>query len=270
MRRRTLAAVLPLLIAASAADAQTPNPGLTANLYCIPGLTAGCFAVDYSLAPYQDNSLPGFAQVLSIRIQNLQGSIPDLPVIFGLKSFGIRLNTVNAAIPAQWQMAGTPLMNSRQDIFTPIGAVDTHPFAHTMWTFTQGQGQGNRDFMAFYQFGGGIVGCDHSDDPVAGYAHSTCLPKGLNGWLQLDVLLTFIGGTGPTPVIDHDDIDLSFAGNTAGCSIPGHNNQGFTNLQYQLCATVSPEPATLALILPGLVGLGGFGVVRRRSRRVAA
>jgi TM2 domain-containing membrane protein YozV len=144
--------------------------------------------------------------------------------------------------------------------------------ASGFWSFTQGQGQGNVDLTAFYLVGRGIVGCDHNNDPMASFAHRTCLKQGVNGWLQLDIGLGFIGGSGAAPVIDYGDIDLSFADKATGTTytISGHTRQRFGGLQHQLCTSVAPEPATLALILPGLAGLGGLGFVRRRSRRVAA
>lgn len=113
---------------------------------------------------------------------------------------------------------------------------------------------GCTDVFLDYTGNQGIISCDVPILPWTAYAFRTCAAAGLDGWVNYNFTI-FPTFSQPTPTYDSVGFDIG------PCVFTGSAHT--TNCEQVPYSSVSPEPATLALLVPALLGIG---VVRRRRR----
>jgi hypothetical protein len=142
------------------------------------------------------------------------------------------------------------------------------------WSITNQGLNGPVEFMASSggapNFNGGIIGCPNP--PLANAVNpiryfQTCNTTGFTGFVSFNFQTT---GTWNA---SQAEVGLGFRG-VVGLTEVGPNGQPVTAVEcrteqpltaIEACASVTPEPISMALLGTGLLGLGGAGLRRRRK-----
>lgn len=253
------ALVAALAIASSAAEARPLDP----KVYCLrPGV---CFAAAFQFTDYLTTGPRAYTQ-FTVYLQNLQGSVPKRSrgTPMDLNTFSIRTNN--------------PVDESRMDVPVLYSLLDNQREGGTaVGRVRVGDADGMYDDlgsnMRYHTFGWytglGIAGCDlYPNMAYEDFRISTCPRRGHDGWLRLDFRLYFADFLGPRPA-RFDDFQFTMGNLGEACGVGAEMRDRINHFcrEFAYDAVATPEPATLLLLAPGLVVLGG---VRRLTERAKA
>ncbi len=267
MRRVTFVAVLiAVSTSVRTAGAQPIDP----KVYCFRA--GACFAAAFQFTDYLTDPSP-YTQ-FSVYLQNLQGSWPRKSVgtPLALNRFTIYTNNPPEDSPSKRPTLYSHMIN-QSDGGTAIGRVKVGEEG-TLYA-DQGSNQGYNQFG--WYTGLGIAGCDLYPKPNNSredFRVSTCPASGLTGWLRFDFHLAWYGDAPARPVgfdnfrfaIGNEfegcrfgTADLRDTGDATSCATRDYNEVLRQN------AIATPEPAVLAMLVPGLLAIGGLATHRRRT-----
>lgn len=268
--RAALGAVGLSLVAVAPAAAQ---PTTSPTILCIPGQPNACFATAWEFG----------ASSATMWLQNLQGSYTTDPTPLSIHGFYIsRITTPNAT-----GIAAAPFTFARTS-----GAFGVAEGAVVPGALNNGWGEGSTTAedpatlvqTRFYWNGGllhSLYGCNLPAGQGPGWWQQTCPQQGANGWLRFD-FIAYVNEQAAQPFTQRpltaDDFAFEAFTTSGSCAVVGASSGVAAGgmVAHVDCIsapysemTVTPEPATAALLGGGLLALGGVGVVRRRRGRTA-
>jgi len=254
---RSLVVTAVLVLLPAKIEAQPLDP----RIYCIS--RGSCFAAAFQFTDYLTASPWAYTE-FSVYLQNLQGSYPrrSRGQPLELNSFFIRTNN-----PVDESEYDVPVLYSWLDNQRTGGTTEGRVRTGDIGGMFDDLGSNMRYHQFGWYSGLGLAGCDWYDRmEFEDFRAATCPSRGYDGWLRLDFRLFFIDNLGTRPV-RFDDFQFTAGNFSEACGIgalmpPDRGNSMCREFTYEAVAT--PEPATLLLLGPALVAVGG---VRRALRR---
>ncbi len=253
-----------LLLAAPAAAHASPFVPSNARIFCVPGAAERCFGMGWSSTD----------EVFSLYLQNLAGSYGGAPGFANISYVRVERINDGSSFPAE------VLGIQEWDGSRTVGAVEHGTISTVLTQDSSAQTDADSEnSRSWFSYGQGLIGCTYSIGEPDQFGVRTCPALGLTGWLVMDLRLQILSAPAFNPDVLTDfvrgaalrDFRLSIGEDGSTCDITGANSGLNPTVQECLSApytlapiTVTPEPATLALLIPGVAGV----LAVRRRRRV--